>query len=102
MHILHKILILCGFERCYKNDMCIFSVTIFKKWSKSMDYFSMYRDVWNFHKKYANEQVKDYQFWEMVMQEGREITKKYNHCKFIINLITGEIVEMERVQKMEE
>lgn len=67
-----------------------------------MDYFSMYRDVWNFHKKYANEQVKDYQFWERVMQEGREITKKYNHCKFIINLITGEIVEMERVQKMEE
>ncbi len=64
-----------------------------------MDYFSMYRDVWEFHKKHIENIQDTDEFWEMVVNEGNAISKKYNECKFIINLVLGEITEFERIYK---
>lgn len=45
-----------------------------------MDYFSMYRDVWEFHKKHIENIQDTDEFWEMVVNEGNAISKKYNEC----------------------
>lgn len=64
-----------------------------------MDYFSMYKDVWGFHKKHINNIQDTDEFWGMVVDEGNALSKKYNRCKFIINLVLGEIAEFERLCK---
>lgn len=64
-----------------------------------MDYFSMYKDVWEFHKKHIGNIQDIDKFWEVGINEGNDICKKYNECKFIINLVLGEIAEFERLCK---
>lgn len=64
-----------------------------------MDYFEMYKDTWNFHKKYIDHLEDSDEFWRMLIDEGREISRKYGQCKFIVNLILNEICELERVFK---
>ena len=41
-----------------------------------MDYWNLYKDVWNFHKKYSKVQTDD-AYWEAVVDESGQIAKKY-------------------------
>lgn len=63
-----------------------------------MNYFEMYKDVWNFHKKYQQVQTSD-EYWDAVLDESSEIVKKHNNCQFIMTLILGVVDELERVCK---
>jgi hypothetical protein len=62
-------------------------------------YWQMYADVWAFHKKYINGVCDDDSFWEQVVNESTEISKKHHRNKFIIGLLLNEIDEMERIYK---
>lgn len=62
-------------------------------------YWKMYADVWAFHKKYINGVCDDDSFWESVVNESGEISKKHHENKFIIGLLLNEIDEMERIYK---
>lgn len=64
-----------------------------------MNYFEMYRDVWNYHKKYIDGICDDDEYWQNVGDESNAIAKKYGECKFIINLLLAEITEFERLYK---
>ena len=64
-----------------------------------MNYFEMYKSVWEFHKKYIDHITDTDEFWEAVVDEGNQISKKYGECKFIVNLVLGEITEFERIYK---
>lgn len=64
-----------------------------------MNYFEMYRDVWNYHKKYIGGICDNDEYWQAVVDESDVIAKKYGNCKFIINLLLAEITEFERICK---
>ena len=62
-------------------------------------YWQMYADVWAFHKKYINGVCDDDFFWESVVSESGEISKRHGENRFIIGLLLNEIDEMERIYK---
>ena len=64
-----------------------------------MNYFEMYRDVWNFHKQYFESISGSDEFWEIVIEKTNNIAKKYNNCNFICDLLLVEITELERLCK---
>ena len=61
-----------------------------------MDYWNLYKDVWNFHKKYSKVQTDD-TYWEAVVSESGAISKKYDNHKFAIALLLAVIDELERI-----
>ena len=63
-----------------------------------MDYWNIYKDVWNFHKKYADVKEDD-AYWEAVVNESKQIAKQYDECKFVINLLLAVIDELKRIYK---
>lgn len=63
-----------------------------------MDYFKMYKLIWDFHKKYSDVREDD-SYWELVANESSEIAKQYNECKFVVNLLLTVVTELERVYK---
>ena len=63
-----------------------------------MDYFKMYKSVWDFHKKYSDAR-EDNHYWEQVVNESSEIAKEYNNYPFVVELLTAIICELERVYK---
>lgn len=63
-----------------------------------MDYWNIYKDVWNFHKKYADVKEDD-AYWESVVNECKRIAKQYDECKFVINLLLAVIDELKRIYK---
>lgn len=63
-----------------------------------MNYFEIYKSVWNFHKKYQNVQATD-EYWEAVIDESSQIAKKYDNCKFVRALLLAIIDELERCYK---
>lgn len=59
-----------------------------------MDYFSMYGDVWKFHKKYIDKvKTDDAVLWEQIANEVDALTTKYDRCRFIVNLVMTELEE---------
>lgn len=65
-----------------------------------MDYFGMYRDIWNYHKKYIDKiGFADDKMWNSIIQDASELGKKYGNCKFIEALIMNEVNEFERIAK---
>lgn len=63
-----------------------------------MDYWNLYKDVWNFHKKYSKVQTDD-SYWNAVVDESGQIAKKYDNHKFAIKLLFAVIDELERIYK---
>lgn len=63
-----------------------------------MDYFKMYKSVWDFHKKYSDVREDD-NYWQAVADESSEIAKQYNECKFVVGLLLAVLTELERVYK---
>lgn len=63
-----------------------------------MDYWNLYKNVWDFHKKFSKIQTDDV-YWEAVVNESCEIAKKYDNQKFAIALLLAVIDELERIYK---
>lgn len=60
--------------------------------------YNLFTDCWRFFKKYADVRDED-SFWENVVSESGELSKKYNNDKFAIALILTVIEEFERKAK---
>ena len=56
-----------------------------------MNYFEMYKAVWDFHKKFIGSVKDDDKFWETVVDESTAISKKYGECKFINSTFPADI-----------
>ena len=63
-----------------------------------MDYWNLYKDVWNFHKKYSKVRPDD-AYEEVIVDESGQIAKKYDNHKFAIALLLAVIDELERIYK---
>ncbi|RGW39589.1 hypothetical protein DWV78_08905 [Agathobacter rectalis] len=49
-------------------------------------------------KKYIDKvDSRDDEIWKSIIVEADELTKKYNNCKFIKNLVMAELEEFERL-----
>ena len=64
-----------------------------------VNYFEAYKDIWNYHKKFIDGICDDDSYWQSVIDEGDILTKKYQECKFIRNLVLNEAEELERIYK---
>ena len=64
-----------------------------------MDYFGMYRDIWQFHKKYIDKISPDDSFWQSVVADTDKLCKQYGNCPFIGALVMNEVNEFERLYK---
>lgn len=60
--------------------------------------YGMFTDAWKFYKKYVDVQDTD-EFWESVVNESSEISKKYNNDKLAISLVLAVVGEFERRAK---
>ena len=60
--------------------------------------WGMFTDAWKFYKKYADVRDED-SYWENVIDESDELSKKYNNEKLAIALILAIIEEFERKAK---
>lgn len=60
--------------------------------------YNLFTDCWRYFKKYANVKDED-SYWENVVDESGELSKKYNNDKFAIALILAVIDEFERKAK---
>lgn len=65
-----------------------------------MDYFSMYGDVWKFHKSISirSKQMMR-RYGEQIANEADVLTTKYDRCRFIVNLVMTELEEFERLYR---
>lgn len=60
--------------------------------------YNLFTDCWRFFKKYS--EVKDTdEYWEAVVDESGELSKKYNNDKFAIALVLAVIDKFEREAK---
>jgi hypothetical protein len=60
--------------------------------------YNLFTDCWRYFKKYAD--VRDEEiYWENVVSESGELSKKYNNDKFAIALILAVVDEFERKAK---
>lgn len=64
-----------------------------------MNYFEVYRDVWNYHKKLIDKISTEQEYWDTVINEAAVIVKKYANSVFVINLLLNEIDEFERIYR---
>lgn len=60
--------------------------------------YNLFTDCWRFFKKYADVRDED-SFWENVVSESGELSKKYNNDKFAIALVLAVVDEFERRAK---
>ena len=60
--------------------------------------YNLFTDCWRYFKKYANVKDED-SYWENVVDESGELSKKYTNDKFAIALILAVIDEFERKAK---
>lgn len=60
--------------------------------------YNLFTDCWRYFKKYADVRDEDI-YWENVVSESGELSKKYNNDKFAIALILAVVDEFERKAK---
>ena len=60
--------------------------------------YNLFKDCWRYFKKYVDVSDEDI-YWENVVSESGELSKKYNNDKFAIALILAVIDEFERKAK---
>ncbi len=60
--------------------------------------YNLFTDCWRYFKKYVDVSDEDI-YWENVVSESGELSKKYNNDKFAIALILAVIYEFERKAK---
>ena len=62
-------------------------------------YFSIWREVWDLHKKYHNIRADDEKAWERLDQECKQLDQQYKNKseqKFAQSLLLAVIAELER------
>lgn len=64
-----------------------------------MDYFTIYRDIWAFHKRHIDKICEDDEFWKTAIKDADKLYKKYDNSRFAKNLILAEMAEFERIYK---
>ncbi|RHE41766.1 hypothetical protein DW740_00135 [Blautia obeum] len=65
-------------------------------------YFSIWREVWDLHKKYHNIRADDEKAWERLDQECKQLDQQYKNKseqKFAQSLLLGVVAELERSSK---
>lgn len=60
-----------------------------------MKYWNLYKDVWDFHKKYADVKNTD-DYYSGLAEESSGIAKKYGNHKFAVDLLFAVVNELER------
>ena len=60
--------------------------------------YNLFTDCWRYFKKYVDVSDEDI-YWEDVVSESGELSKKYNNDKFAIALILAVVNEFERKAK---
>ena len=60
--------------------------------------YNLFTDCWRYFKKYVDVSDEDI-YWENVVGESGELSKKYNNDKFAIALILAVVNEFERKAK---
>ena len=60
--------------------------------------FSIYADIWNFHKQYYQVSDSD-EYWEMAVKDANALYKKYDDSKFAKSLVMAVMDELERKAK---
>lgn len=63
-----------------------------------MNYFEAYRDVWGFHKRHSKVLNTD-AYWQSVINESGQITKKYGNDRFVNDLLIAVVAELERISR---
>lgn len=59
--------------------------------------YSMMTDTWRLYKQFADVKGND-EYWERLIDESNAVSKKYGECKFIIDLVSAVITELERME----
>lgn len=68
-------------------------------------YFNIWQQVWNLHKKYYNIRADDEKAWERLDQECKQLDQQYKNKseqKFVQSLLLAVIGELERGGKCAE
>lgn len=68
-------------------------------------YFNIWQQVWNLHKKYYNIRADDEKAWEKLDQECKQLDQQYKNKseqKFVQSLLLAVIGELERGGKCAE
>lgn len=63
-----------------------------------MNYWNIYKDVWDFHKKYSDTKEDD-GYWQSLINDSDCIAKKYNDNKFVVSLLVAVLDEISRCHK---
>lgn len=63
-----------------------------------MNYWNLYKDVWDFHKKYADTKNTD-DYYSALADESSRIAKTYGNHKFAVDLLLAVVNELERKSK---
>lgn len=62
-------------------------------------YFQIWQQVWNLHKKYYNIRADDEAAWQMLNRECEQLDQQYKNKpeqRFVQSLLLGIIAELER------
>ncbi len=63
-----------------------------------MNYFDIYRSVWDFHKRFSL--VKEGEFyWDFLMAESQRIAETHGNSEFVISLLTAVVCELDRTYR---
>lgn len=68
-------------------------------------YFNIWQQIWNLHKKYYNIRADDEKAWERLDQECKQLDQQYKNKseqKFVQSLLLAVIGELERGGKCAE
>lgn len=60
--------------------------------------YTMMSDVWRLYRKFADVKADD-SYWEQLINESNQVSKKYNDSKFAIALLLAVVDELERIGK---
>ncbi len=60
--------------------------------------YNLFTDCWRFYKKYVDVKDTD-EFWESVIAESGELSKKYDNDRFAIELMAAVIKKLDRRAK---
>jgi len=64
----------------------------------NVNYFDVYREIWNFHKRHSKVLDTD-AYWDSVTGQAHAIARKYGCHPFVGDLLKAVIEELERTAK---
>ncbi len=58
--------------------------------------YNLFSDCWSFSKKHIVDVQDTDQYWEKVIAESKELSKKYNNDRFAIELMAAVVKKLDR------